>query len=88
MDDFVLIQYLPAPSLAPRYESQCAGIVLSLWLGLHEIDNFIPPESPEVPVAFIMGSKDFITNTGLVADYYSRLQAPLSRNVKRGVSRV
>jgi len=101
LDDFVLIQHLPAPYLAPRYESQGAGIVFSPWFGFHEIrelisvflvsnrtffdrnrplfyeiDNFVPPESLEVPVAFIMGSEDFITNTSLVADYYSRLEAP------------
>jgi len=101
LNDFVLIQHLPAPYLAPRYESQGAGIIFSPWFGLsevrelisvflisnrtffdrnrplfYEIDNFIPPERLEIPVAFIMGSEDFITNTGLVVDYYNRLEAP------------
>jgi len=104
-EDFILIQHLPAKYLAPRYESQGAGIFFSPWFGLHEtkelltvflvnnrlfsdrnitlfyeIDSFVPPESLEVPVAFIMGSEDYICNTALVADYYGRVIAP-SKNM-------
>ena len=99
-DYIVLAQHLPAPYLAPRYESQAPGIVFSPWFGFYElrelisvffIDNnlfanrnrtlfyeiyvFTPPERLEVPVAFIMGSEDFITNTGLVVEYYNRVEA-------------
>jgi len=44
------------------------------------MDTFAPPERLEIPVAFIMGSEDFITNTNLVAEYYQALEA-LSKNL-------
>ena len=40
------------------------------------IDMFTPPDQLEVPVAFIMGSEDYVTNTALVIDYYNIVDAP------------
>ena len=40
------------------------------------LGTFVPPETLEVPVAFIMGSIDFITPTSLVVEYYKRVEAP------------
>jgi len=40
------------------------------------IDSFAPPDRLEVPVAFIMGSEDYVTNTELVVDYYNIVDAP------------
>jgi pimeloyl-ACP methyl ester carboxylesterase len=105
MEDFYLVQHLPAKYLAPRYESQLFGIVFSPWFGFHEtkelisvmvinnslflnrnrqlfyaMDSFMPPKQLDVPVAFIMGSEDYITNTALVVDYCDSLKAP-SKNV-------
>ena len=40
------------------------------------LGTFIPPETLEVPVAFIMGSIDYITPTSLVVEYYERVEAP------------
>ena len=47
---------------------------------LYAMDEFVPPERLEIPVAFIMGSEDYITNTALVAEYYVRVEAP-SKNM-------
>jgi len=46
----------------------------------YALENFVPPEYLEVPVAFIIGGEDFITNTDLVIDYYNRIEAP-SKNI-------
>ena len=40
------------------------------------LDTFSPPKRLEIPVAFIMGSEDYITVTSLVMDYYNTLEAP------------
>jgi len=42
----------------------------------NELDSFTPPERLEVPVAFIMGSEDYVTNTSLAEDYFNRVEAP------------
>jgi len=42
----------------------------------NELDSFTPPERLEVPVAFIMGSEDYVTNTPLVEDYFIKVEAP------------
>jgi len=39
------------------------------------LDTFTPPERLDIPVAFIMGSEDYITVTSLVVDYYNMLEA-------------
>jgi len=46
----------------------------------YAIDDFIPPEHLEVPVAFIMGGEDFVTAVSLAEEYYNRLEAP-SKNM-------
>ena len=43
---------------------------------LNVLDTFVPPERLEIPVAFIMGSEDYITVTSLVVDYYNMVEAP------------
>jgi len=40
------------------------------------LDSFVPPARLEVPVAFIMGSEDYVTATSLVVDYFSQIEAP------------
>ena len=40
------------------------------------LGTFTPPETLEIPVAFIMGSIDYITPTSLVVEYYERVEAP------------
>ena len=42
----------------------------------NELDSFNPPERLEVPVAFIMGSEDYVTNASLAKDYFNRVEAP------------
>ena len=41
-----------------------------------EVGRFVPPEQLEIPIAFIMGSEDFVTATPLVVDYYNGVEAP------------
>jgi len=45
-----------------------------------EVSRFVPPEQLEIPIAFIMGSEDFVTATPLVVDYYHSVEAP-SKNM-------
>ena len=42
----------------------------------NELDNFVLPERLEIPIAFIMGSEDYITSTLLIIEYYNRVEAP------------
>ena len=42
----------------------------------NSLDSFTPPQRLEVPVAFIMGSEDYVTNTALVVEYYNNVDAP------------
>ena len=44
-----------------------------------EVGRFVPPEQLEIPIAFIMGSEDFVTATPLVVHYYNRVEAPSKR---------
>ena len=41
----------------------------------NELDNFTPPEQLDVPVAFIMGREDYITNTSLAEEYFHIVEA-------------